>query len=219
MNNRLEEMGDSQWAMLNLNTVSDGRWGWNVPADYGSCVPANTNETLNWIHNGATGLSLNYPAPTYVCVDTGATPPTFNALAQYVGVERLFPVNDPGIPGSNPQMGYTDVRLDMETNPYPHGQVNKTGQPCPNPCTPGNGGYGENGPVDKYDIVGFAKLEIVSVERGNRGGEVTCAIDGVPREPDSNAWCLKVKFNGYYTDLADISEGDNFNITVVRLIK
>jgi len=220
MNNKVEEMGSSQWAMLNLNTAASGRWGWNVAADYASCVPANTNETLTWIHDGASGLSLNYPAPTYVCVDTGATPPTFNALAQYVGVERLFPVSDPGIPGSNPQMGYTDVRLNTESSPYPHGQVNRAGEPCPLPCEPGNGGYGNNGPIDKYDVVGFAKLEIFSVERGNQGGEITCALpDATPRPRDSNAWCLKVRFKGYYTDLAEIGEGDNFNVTVVRLIR
>jgi len=228
MNNKIEEMGNSQWAMLNLNTVD--RRGWNVPADYGGCVPANTNETVNWIDNGASGLMLNYPNPTYVCVDTGATPPTFRELEKFVGAERLFPVNDPGIPGATPPWGYTDDRLKntslaLAYDP-PHGQVNKTGQPCPNPCTPGNGGPGYNGPVDKYDIVGFAKLQIVSVENGGKagGGYHTCAIydpatsTWVDRAPDTNAWCLKVEWIAYYTDVyAATGQADNFTNVTVRL--
>jgi len=223
MNNKIEEMGNSQWAMLNLNTAATDRWGWNVAADYPSCKPANTNETIQWIDSGANGLSLNYPDPTYVCVDSGATPPTFWALDAHKDEERLFPVNDPGIPGANPPRGYTDDRLvgtGMSSN-RPHGQVNKTGDPCPLPCTPGNGGPGYNGPVDKYDIVGFAKLRIVSVERGNQGGEITCAFpDGTPRPSDSNAWCLKVQWTAYYTDVyAAVGQGDNFNVVTVRLIR
>lgn len=231
MDNKISEMGNAEWAMLNLN-ASGTRWGWNVPPDYSSCVSANTNETINWIDNGAAGLTLNYPNPTYVCVDTGASPPTFKELYKYVGYERLFPVNDPGIPGAN--QGYTDERLvgtGMKSN-RPHGQVNKAGQLCPSPCTAGNGLPGYNGPVDKYDIVGFAKLKIISVQQGSGtdqsmggqvpgGGQVTCAVldqagTWVPRAENSNAWCLKVQWLGYYTDVNNFG-GDNFGPVVVRL--
>ena len=213
MNNK-EGLGSSQWAMLNLNTVDNfSRWGWNVARDYGGCVPANTAETLDWINNGSPMLSLNYPAPTFVCVDTGATPPAFNALAALAGQIRLFPIND--------AYGWTDGDL-LAMNPpdpnapYPHGQVNKTGQPCPPSCDPGG-----LGPIDKYDIVGFAKLRIISVERGNNGGQVTCfdPDTGLPRPKDPNAWCLKVEWVGYYTDVGSIGDGDNFGLIHVRLIK
>lgn len=219
MNNKIEEMGNSQWAMLNLNTADSSRWGWNVSADHGGCVPANTNETLDWIAHGALGLTLNYEAPTYVCIDSGASPPTFRALADLRGQIRFFPVNDPGIPGALPSRGYTDDRLGLSI-PYPHGQVNRNGEPCPSPCTPGNGGPGENGPVDKYDIVGFARLEIVSVLQGGKNvndlGDEQC---GWP--PDSNGWCLTVLWHGYYTDVysSEVGEGDNFGVVVVRLIR
>jgi hypothetical protein len=232
-----EGYGSSQWAMLNLNTAESDRWGWNVPADHGGCVPANTEETLRWIEEGASGLTLEFPAPTYVCVDTGASPPAFQALAAQVGTVRLFPVSDPGVPVADwssysayiPEggpFGYTDVRLEQldppddpaandPATPYPHGQVNKAGEPCPPPCASGSSGYGSNGPVDKFDIVGFAKLEIVSVQRGNQGGEVTC---GMPRDP--NAWCLRVRWVDYFTEaMAPEGSGDNFNVTVIRLIR
>jgi Flp pilus assembly protein TadG len=67
MNNRQEEMGASEWATLNLCTITaqavdqNCKWGWDVPRDYGSntstvqgnCSAAPTNDLVNWIQNGS----------------------------------------------------------------------------------------------------------------------------------------------------------------------
>jgi hypothetical protein len=235
MNNRQEEMGASEWATLNLCTITSQavdqncKWGWDVPRDYGSntstvqgnCSAAPTNDLVNWIQNGSPVLALNYPDPTFVCVGTGAVNRVFDELAKLVGQSRLFPVNDP--------TGYTDGYLGNLDPPLtnsdpPHGQVNKEGDPCPPPCVSGNGAPGYNGPIDKYDIVGFAWLEIRRVDPGgppqgnkpdsNMGDEIC----GQPQ--DSNGWCLTLAWKGYYTSTEEIEEqGQAFNVLKWWLIE
>lgn len=142
------DIGNAQWGGMNLNQ-------WNVAATAG-CSSAGTSQSINWIR-GSTAplLTTNYPAPTYVCRDTGMATPVWQELGALAGETRMFPVNDPtGVAGPG------------------HGQVDASGALCPPPCSP-----------HKYDIVGFAQLKIISVKRGNQGGSVSCP--GLPSDPNS----------------------------------
>ncbi len=180
-----QDIGNAQWSAINLNE-------WNVAPTAG-CTSAGTVQTIDWIQNGSDALSLNWEKPTYVCRDTGVATPVFtepNGLASLAGEIRYFPVND----------AYGD--MSPPVTPYQHGQVDQNGVPCPPPCSP-----------HKYDIVGFAVLEIVSVERGNQGGEITCN-----RPPDANAWCLKAVYRGYVTSGSEPG-GVNLGIVAVQLVK
>jgi hypothetical protein len=136
------DIGNAQWSMMNLNQ-------WNVPPST-NCTSAGTGSTLNWINGGAPALPLNYPNPTYVCLDTGAVPPVFfgtcngtnsDPLICKKGKELPFPVNCP--------------RAIIDC-PDSTGQIDKVGLPAPPPAS-----------ADKYDIVGFTYLLIVDVLKGN----------------------------------------------------
>ena len=142
------DVGNAQWGQMNFDQ-------WNVAANAG-CSSAGTDTSIGWINNGSPFLSMNWPAPTYVCRDTGNAVPVWNALGDLAGQERQFPVNDPG-----------DIVGDGI-----HGQVNQNGALCPPPCSP-----------HKYDIIGFAELKILSVLRGNQGGAEACP--GLPSDPNS----------------------------------
>lgn len=189
-----DDIGNAQWAQVNLNN-------WGVAANAG-CSSAGTSETLSWINGGAPELDLNYPEPTFVCRDTGnaqaaithgfnnGCPATQNnGLLCQVGKTLFFPVNDaygefpPGPSGK------------------PHGQVNASGVPTPPPGSP-----------HKYDIVGFAQLVLVSVLKGNQGGETQCS-----RPRDSNAWCLTLEWEGFDTGGIEPGEGGDFGVRAIGL--
>jgi hypothetical protein len=144
-NNR--DVGNAQWGQMNLGQ-------WNVAGNAG-CSSAGTNTSIGWIQNGSPFLGMNWPAPTYVCRDTGNAVPVWTALGSLAGQVRQFPVNDAtGASGAG------------------HGQVTSTGALCPPPCSP-----------HKYDIIGFAELRIISVLRGNQGGAAACP--GLPSDPNA----------------------------------
>ncbi len=120
---------------------------WDVAADH-NCPAGGAHDRGDWIRNGYPDpLPLNYPDPTYVCTDTGHAAANFSDFVAIEGKMRIFPVNDPA------------------------GQVDKNGNPCPDPCTP-----------DKYDILGWIPLQVTDVLHGNdpaavgtAGGSGDCA--------------------------------------------
>jgi hypothetical protein len=141
------DIGSAQWGGVNFDL-------WNVAPDAG-CSSAGTSQSIDWIQTGSPLIFLNYPAPTYVCRDTGMAVPVWTELGSLAGQVRQFPVNDPtGVSGPG------------------HGQVDSNGGLCLPPCSP-----------HKYDIVGFAELRIISVLRGNQGGAEACP--GLPSDPNS----------------------------------
>ena len=73
--------------------------------------------------------------------------------------------------------------------------------------------------VDKYDIIGFARLYIVAVYRGNQDEALeACAhVPGIER--DANARCLIARWEGYTPDGLDPQGGENFGLVPVRLVK
>jgi hypothetical protein len=174
------DIGSAQWGQMNLAQ-------WNVAGNAG-CSSAGTNTSIGWIQNGSPFLSMNWPAPTYVCRDTGNAVPVWNALGDLAGQVRQFPVNDPGnIIGDGI-----------------HGQVNASGALCPPPCSP-----------HKYDIIGFAELQIISVLRGNQGGAEACP--GLPSDP--NSWCLTAEWVGFANTVGGEPCPDcpSFGVVTVRL--
>jgi hypothetical protein len=73
--------------------------------------------------------------------------------------------------------------------------------------------------VDKYDIIGFARLYIVAVYRGNQDDALeACAhVPGIER--DANARCLVARWEGYTPEGLDPQGGENFGLVPVRLVK
>jgi hypothetical protein len=72
--------------------------------------------------------------------------------------------------------------------------------------------------VDKYDIIGFARLTVVAVYRGNQG-EALAACAHVPEiERDANARCMVAHWEGYTPDGLDPQGGENFGLVPVRLV-
>lgn len=75
--------------------------------------------------------------------------------------------------------------------------------------------------VDKYDIIGFARLTVLEIwGGGNERDEVVekCGhFAGI--EEDSNARCLIARWEGYTPDGLDPQGGENFGLVPVRLVK
>ena len=73
--------------------------------------------------------------------------------------------------------------------------------------------------VDKYDIVGFARLYIEAIYRGNSQQALTaCAhVPGIRR--DANARCMLARWEGYTPDGLDPQGGENFGLVPIRLVK
>jgi hypothetical protein len=73
--------------------------------------------------------------------------------------------------------------------------------------------------VDKYDIIGFARLYVEAIYRGNTDEALTaCAhVEGIKR--DANARCMLARWETYTTDGLDGGGGANFGLVPVRLVK
>lgn len=98
----------------------------------------------------------------------------------------------------------------------PSSQVDSNG----NVCTPEMFAT-TNCAVDKYDIIGFARLFIREIwGGGNERDEVVekCGhFAGV--EPDPNARCMITEWVGYSSDGLDGGGGENFGLVPVKLVK
>jgi hypothetical protein len=74
--------------------------------------------------------------------------------------------------------------------------------------------------VDKYDIVGFARLYIVELWKGNRQEALdACAHVDPPPERDANARCLIARWENYTTEGLNPQGGENFGLVPVRLVE
>ena len=76
--------------------------------------------------------------------------------------------------------------------------------------------------VDKYDIIGFARLFILDILGGGnpRDREAAAIACGRPIEQaDSNARCLVAQWKGYTPEGLDPQGGENFGLVPVRLVK
>jgi Putative Flp pilus-assembly TadE/G-like len=72
--------------------------------------------------------------------------------------------------------------------------------------------------VDKYDIIGFARLFIEEIHRGNQNEALeACAhVPGIRR--DANARCMIARWEGYTPEGLDPQGGENFGLVPVKLV-
>jgi hypothetical protein len=73
--------------------------------------------------------------------------------------------------------------------------------------------------VDKYDIIGFARLFIVAIYRGNQDEALTACAHVPEIQRDANARCMIARWEGYTPDGLDGGGGENFGLVPVRLVK
>jgi hypothetical protein len=141
----------------NNNDLGNADWGfmnldqWGVAGNT-NCTNAGSNDRADWIAN-------NYPSPLYLNGDPPGSAPT------YVCVDTGHSARD-----------WSDLVDRMIANPillFPvndcDGQVDKTGTVAPCPLTP-----------DKYDIIGFVKLQLINVLKGDDNtisDGTPCAVD------------------------------------------
>jgi hypothetical protein len=72
--------------------------------------------------------------------------------------------------------------------------------------------------VDKYDIVGFARLYVVALYKGNTQAALdACAHLTPPPERDANARCLVARWEEYTNEGLNPQGGENFGLVPVRL--
>jgi hypothetical protein len=76
---------------------------WNVSSGFSCDHSGGANDLSTWIGGGWTGvpLDLNYPAPTYVCSETGGTTSSWQSALQAIVSDpdpadriKFFPIND-----------------------------------------------------------------------------------------------------------------------------
>jgi len=174
--------------------LSNAEWGlmaldsWGKVGRYDSCTgyTASQTQVTEWIRQGYNGtVALNDPPPTYVCRHPGSQGEALNTDINSVAGDILyFPVNDP-----QQQVG-------------PDGAL----------CRPD--GVDGSCPVDKYAIVGFAKLEVVWAWKGKEA-ITNCQYTGPISSPGS-VRCLKAIWRGYTVDATDFG-GQNFGWVGVSL--
>jgi hypothetical protein len=130
---------------------------------------------------------------TFVCRGQGNRGGAFDNIiddAITAGNPLYFPVNDPQT------------------------QVDRNGVSCP-PAPPGEPATCS---VDKYNIIGFAKMDIISLWRGKNESLANCSH--IPEaEADANARCMLVRWKEYTPDGLDPQGGENFGLVPVRLVE
>ncbi len=181
----------------NTSVLTNAEWGlmalptWGIDR-YASCTPGSRvdqPDVTTWITQGYAGtLALKNPPPTYVCRGSGFQGGALNNdINSMTGKELLFPVNDP----------------------------NHQVDPAGNYCAPPPPGQPATCTVDKYAIVGFAKLEIVETWTGSTAiskCNYTGSVTGL-----GSVRCLEAIWQGYEVDASGGSGGQNFGLVGVSL--
>jgi hypothetical protein len=185
------------------NVLANAEWGtldlvnWDVAGNFNCPQGGVPPEFSEWMLEGYFApLPINSPNPplhTYVCRGKGNFGNSLdNIIDDVIGqdppVFLYFPVNQPS------------------------SQIDRNGTVCSpdmfetTSCT-----------VQKYDIIGFARLEILAIYRGRSAWE---HCTGIPEaERDANARCLITQWVGYTPDGLDPQGGENFGLVPVRLVK
>jgi hypothetical protein len=131
---------------------------------------------------------------TFVCRGQGNFGNSLNNTVEEAilrGDPLYFPVNDPA----------------TQVDPY--------GDPCPPPPP----GVAATCSVDKYNIIGFAKLTVIALYKGNTDeARIWCA--NVPEASrDSNARCMVAHWEEYTPEGLNPQGGANFGLVPVRLVE
>jgi hypothetical protein len=194
---------NAEWGTLDLN-----KWdvvGTDPPGPIERCDNSTPPEFSRWMFEGFDGLlNVNGPdgtgvdPPTYVCRGQGNFGASLDNLIQRAireGLDLYFPVSDP------------------------RGQVDKDGNPCIPPDLMEDPSAYDGCTVDKYDIIGFARLRIVALYKKQDRQTVELCTSRIPgATPDANARCMVVRWVGYTPEGLQPVEGENFGLVPVELI-
>jgi Flp pilus assembly protein TadG len=209
-----KDISNAQWGMINLDQ-------WNVSGTT-NCTSAGTSSTEKWMNGGTLTLSLNWPSPTYVCIDTGVSQSIFGTSGNptctggnsdpmicQVGKQRDFPVNDPcNVSQTSPRQGQIDK----------NGNLVRPSTNLPAHCDTSI----PTGTPDKYDIVGFTSLLITGLYRGNSAAAAD-PVNGCGAVPgftsDPNGECLVTTWEGFqFGGGTGGGGGGNFGVTAINLV-
>ncbi|HZD17198.1 MAG TPA: hypothetical protein VE669_03550 [Actinomycetota bacterium] len=135
-------------------------------------------------------LPINYPAPTYICRVQGNFGASLDKLIEQAIADELL--------------------LYFPVN-RPEGQVDKDGNLCP----PGSAGCSP----DKYDIIGFARMTIVELWKGNTDQASQLCIARLGVQPDANARCMVLRWEGFSHEGLNPGGGANLGLVPIRLIE
>jgi Putative Flp pilus-assembly TadE/G-like len=184
------------------NVLANAEWGtldlanWDVDGTFNCPQGGVPPEFEEWMLEGYFApLPINSPNPpehTYVCRGKGNFGNSLdNTIRDVIDEDPplflYFPVNQP------------------------ESQVDRDGAVCsPEMALSGCS-------VQKYDIIGFARLQILEIYRGRDAWEHCPDIPVA--EQDANARCMITKWVGYSSDGLDPQGGENFGLVPVRLVK
>lgn len=188
---------DNSPASASDPALANAEWGtldptrWDVAAN-AQCANSTPPEFERWMFEGFfSPLPINYPDRTYVCRGQGNFGASLDKLLDRAATEEIL--------------------LYFPVN-RPEGQVDKDGKPC----APGTAGCSP----DKYDIIGFARMTIIEVWKGNTQEAYDLCIARITgAEKDANARCMVARWEGFSHDGLDPGGGSNFGIVPVRLIE
>jgi hypothetical protein len=195
----IEDLTNAEWGTLDLLK-------WNVTADT-RCDNSTPPQFESWMFDGfSSPLPINpgeHPeAPhtdphTYVCRGQGNFGAALDNIINDVIDEDpplflYFPVNDP------------------------YGQLGADGNPCVPPELLADPTTFVPCAVDKYDIIGFARLQVTALYKGNTtDAETWCPQDYVR---DANARCMVAHWVEYTPEGLDPDGGENFGLVPVKLV-
>jgi len=190
-----EDLSNAEWGTLDL-------LNWDVPTAT-NCNNSTPPQFEEWMLvgffqplpiDGDTYGGTPGDGRTYVCRGQGDFGNALNNIiddAIAVGDPLYFPVNDPLT------------------------QVDSGGTECPPPppdtsidCS-----------VDKYNVIGFAKLTIIGLYKGNTAEAAFWCSEIPEAERDANARCMIAHWEDYTPEGLDPQGGENFGLVPVRLVE
>jgi hypothetical protein len=185
-----DALANAEWGTLDLGN-------WDVDAGFNCPQGGVPPEFEEWMLEGFfLPLPINSPNPpehTYVCRGHGNFGGALDNIIRDVidhdpPLFLFFPVNQP------------------------ESQVDRDGAVCTPDLMETT-----NCSVQKYDIIGFARLQMLELYRGRNAWE---QCPGIPEAgQDANARCLIAQWVGYTPDGLDPQGGENFGLVPVRLVK
>lgn len=213
---------DNSPAASSSPALTNAEWGtldllkWDVigtaPGPIAKCDNSTPPQFEEWMFEGYTGyLGINAgdpDLPTYVCRGQG----NFGAALDKL-INKAIALGNPA-PPAEPLYLYFPVN-------QPLNQVDKNGVKCippdllPDPTT-----Y-TSCTVDKYDIIGFARLKITALYKKQDPEMVSLCTSRIPGAvPTANSRCILVEWVDYTNEgLPSATSGENFGVVPVTLIK
>jgi hypothetical protein len=192
-----EDLANAEWGTLDL-------LNWDIPSAT-NCNNSTPPQFEEWmltgffqplpidsdLYGGTPGDDL-----TFVCRGQGNFGNALNNIiddAITAGDPLYFPVNDPLT------------------------QIDSNGNFCPppDPADPD----ATTCAVDKYNVIGFAKLTIIGIYKGNSAEAATWCSAIPEADRDANARCMVAHWEEYTPEGLDPQGGENFGLVPVRLVK